>query len=80
MSDTANLFITDGDQAVCLPLKYRFEGQEVFIRRDPVTDDVILSRRPSSWDGFFAMDSSVVPDDFLSDADRQLTAAKPCPL
>jgi antitoxin VapB len=34
--------------AVRLPAEYRFEGTEVFIRRDPRTGDVILSRRPES--------------------------------
>jgi antitoxin VapB len=76
MSDTAKLFISGNDQSVRLPSKYRFEGDAVFIRREPVTGDVILSRRPSSWDDFFMMDSSVVPDDFLSDADRALPTAK----
>jgi hypothetical protein len=26
---------------------------EVFIRRDPKTGDVILSRKPGTWDDFF---------------------------
>ena len=46
MSDTAKLFITGRSQAVRLPLEYRFEGTEVYIRRDPATGDVVLSRRP----------------------------------
>lgn len=36
-----------------LPAEFRFEGKEVFIRRDEKTGDVILSRRPESWDEFF---------------------------
>jgi hypothetical protein len=31
----------------------RFEGSEVFIRKDPESGDVILSRHPESWDDFF---------------------------
>ena len=71
MSDTAKIFVTGRSQAVRLPLEYRFSCNEVFIRRDPVTGDVVLSSRPDSWDGFFA-DSAAdgVPDDFMSDADR----------
>lgn len=71
MTDTAKLFTTGRSQAVRLPKAFRFEGREVFIRRDPQTGDVILSRRPSDWSGLFALDATTqVPDDFLSDAER----------
>lgn len=71
MSDTAKLFITGRSQAVRLPLEYRFEGTEVYIRRDPATGDVVLSRRPDSWSGFFSLDDTTqVPEDFLDAADR----------
>ncbi len=51
----------------CLP-EFRFEGTEVFIRRDALTGDVILSRRPESWKSFFELvDRADVPQDFLSD-------------
>ena len=36
-----------------MPAEYRFEGSEVYVRRDPETGDVILSRKPDSWDDFF---------------------------
>lgn len=49
---TAKLFINGRSQAVRLPAAFRFEGDEVYIRRDEVTGDVILSRRPSDWRGF----------------------------
>ena len=42
-------------QAVRLPAEFRFEGEEVFIRKDEKTGDVILSRRPASWDEFFRL-------------------------
>jgi antitoxin VapB len=71
MADTAKLFTTGRSQAVRLPREYRFEGSEVFIRRDPRTGDVVLSRRPDSWDGFFALDATTeVPADFMTEADR----------
>ena len=38
-----------------LPAEFRFEGKEVFIRKDEKTGDVILSRRPESWDAFFRL-------------------------
>ena len=68
MTDTARLFITGRSQAVRLPRDYRFEGQAVFIRRDPVTGDVVLSRKPDSWQGFLEVAARTrVPRDFMSD-------------
>ena len=71
MTQTAKLFINGRSQAVRLPAAFRFETKEVFIRRDPKTGDVILSRKPTTWEGFFtALEGANVPQDFLSDADR----------
>lgn len=68
MARTAKLFRNGRSQAVRLPSEYRFEGSEVFIRRDRATGDVILSRRPESWTGFFELMKTVeIPDDFLAD-------------
>jgi len=68
----AKIFQTGRSQAVRLPKEFRFEGSEVYIRRDPETGDVVLSRRPDSWDELFIMDTlSAVPADFMSAADRQ---------
>ena len=71
MSQTAKLFTNGRSQAVRLPVAFRFDTKEVFIRQDPQTGDVILSRKPSSWDGFFSALKGVdVPQDFLSEAER----------
>jgi antitoxin VapB len=70
MARTAKLFRNGRSQAVRLPSDFRFEGSEVFVRRDPTTGDVILSRRPESWKDFFEMMSSIeVPSDFLTERD-----------
>lgn len=53
MTQTAKLFKNGRSQAVRLPAEFRFEGKEVYIRRDQKTGDVVLSKRPSSWDDFF---------------------------
>ncbi|MGO9513438.1 MAG: antitoxin [Steroidobacteraceae bacterium] len=72
MTDTAKLFITGRSQAVRLPREYRFEGEEVFIRRDPVTGDVVLSRKPESWQGFLELAArTAVPGDFMDDRQDQ---------
>lgn len=68
---TAKLFTTGRSQAVRLPMEFRFEGTEVFVRRDPKTGDVILSRKPDSWDGLFALyDRDEVPADFMGRRDQ----------
>jgi antitoxin VapB len=70
MLRTAKLFRNGRSQAVRLPADFRFEGSQVYIRRDPASGDVILSRRPESWQDFFELMKTIdVPDDFL--ADRQ---------
>jgi antitoxin VapB len=72
---TAKLFTTGRSQAVRLPMEFRFEGNEVFVRRDPKTGDVILSSKPDSWDGLFALyDKGSVPDDYMGPADRDQPA------
>jgi len=72
MSQTAKLFTNGRSQAVRLPAAYRFDGKEVFIRRDEATGDVILSSRPSTWDGFFAaLDGTDIPADFLDASERE---------
>jgi antitoxin VapB len=65
---TAKLFRNGRSQAVRLPSEFRFEGSEVYVRRDPESGDVVLSRRPESWKDFFELMKTVeVPEDFLTD-------------
>jgi len=68
MPRTAKLFLNGRSQAVRLPAEFRFEGREVFIRQDQTTGDVILSRRPESWDSFFKLRREAnIPEEFMSD-------------
>jgi antitoxin VapB len=72
MSHIAKLFKNGRSQAVRLPAEYRFDSTEVYIRRDPETGDVILSRKPTTWEGFFAaLKDANVPADFLAAGERQ---------
>jgi antitoxin VapB len=67
MPRTAKLFLNGRSQAVRLPAEFRFEGREVFIRQDQTTGDVILSRRPESWDSFFKLRREAnIPDEFMA--------------
>ena len=68
---TAKLFVNGGSQAVRLPAEFRFDNSdEVYIRRDAVTGDVILSakRTSNAWRDFFALrDQAEVPGNFMND-------------
>ena len=71
MSQPAKLFMNGRSQAVRLPAAFRFETREVFIRQDPETGDVILSRKPATWDDFLAALKEVkVPVGFLGKKER----------
>src|SRR5437764_13222922 len=50
----AKLFNNGGSQAVQLPSEFRFDTEEVDIRRDAVTGDVVLSKPLVTWDNYFA--------------------------
>lgn len=72
MSQTAKVFRNGRSQAVRLPAAFRFDVAEVFIRQDAETGDVILSRKPTTWDGFFAaLKGADIPADFLSKEERE---------
>ena len=73
---TAKIFMTGRSQAVRLPADFRFEGTEVFVRRDPATGDIVLSRKPNSWEGLFVLNQkNAVPDDFMGPSDRSTAPA-----
>lgn len=81
MERIAKLFSNGRSQAVRLPATYRFNVKEVFIRKDKTTGDVILSRRPATWDGFFtALRGAKVPEDFLGAEERAQSAQNRDPL
>jgi antitoxin VapB len=70
-SSKAKVFMSGRSQAVRIPMEYRFSTDEVYIRRDPATGDVILSQAPGSWAEIFAaLDSAGVPEDFLADRNQ----------
>lgn len=81
MTEIAKLFKNGRSQAVRLPAAYRFDGDEVYIRRDPVSGDVILSSKPRSLARFFsALAEGPAPNDFLSHAERDQEAEERDPL
>ena len=73
---TAKLFRNGRSQAIRLPSEFRFEGTEVYVRRDPATGDVILSRRPESWKSFFELMKTVEVARRLPDRSQRHVTAK----
>lgn len=69
MSQIAKVFQNGRSQAVRLPAAFRFDTKEVFVRRDPLTGDVVLSARPSDWEDLFKATERVGAEgaDFLVD-------------
>ena len=75
-TQTARLLNSGRSQAVRLPAEFRFEGNEVFIRRDERNGDVILSEKRAAWstwkEYFRLRNSASVPKEFM--AERPLNA------
>jgi antitoxin VapB len=56
-----SVFTNNRSQAVRLPAEYRFEGDEVLIRRDPVTGDIILSPRNKKFEDWVKLRDRLLP-------------------
>jgi len=83
---TAKLFKNGRSQAVRLPAEFRFEGDEVLIRRDPVTGDVILSTLNKSFEQWLRLRERLLPeippedlDAFMADRDQGLATERDWP-
>lgn len=64
----ARVFMSGRSQHVTIPAEFRFSGEEVFVRRDPASGDLILSQSPGGWQEFFAaIDKNPFPENFLAD-------------
>ena len=69
----AKLFMNGRSQAVRLPATYRFDCKEVYISKNPKTGDVIISKKPGSWDDFFKLMETInVPEDFMTERDNNI--------
>ena len=70
----AKIFMNGRSQAVRLPAEYRFDTNEVFIHKDPITGDVILSTHKAwtSWDEFLARrDLAAIPEEFMNEPEQE---------
>jgi antitoxin VapB len=76
----AKIFKSGRSQAVRQPREFRFDSEEVFVRRDTTTGDVVLSKRPDSWDELFLLDMlATLPADFMSEEERKQGSTRPDP-
>jgi antitoxin VapB len=67
----AKVFMNGRSQAVRIPAEYRFNSTEVFVAKDPVTGNLILSEKQPDWDEIFAaLDAAGFADDFLGDRQK----------
>ena len=70
---TVKLFMNGRSQALRLPVSCKFDCDEVFVRKDPETGDVIISKKPKSWDDFFKLvEGFEVSDDFMAARDNEV--------
>lgn len=67
MPHKVKLFQNGRSQAVRLPAAFRFDCEEVYIRRDPDTGNVVLSRKPSDWKEFLTLRERLHTKEELSD-------------
>ena len=66
MLKIAKVFMNGRSQAVRLPKEFRFETNEVYIRKEG--KEIVISPKEPTWDEFFDS-TSLFGDDFLSDRD-----------
>jgi antitoxin VapB len=65
--ETAKLFMNGRSQAVRLPKNFRFEGEEVFVKK--VGNAVMLLPRQDSWQTLYDSLESF-SDDFMEDREQ----------
>jgi antitoxin VapB len=67
---TAKIFMNGKSQAVRLPKEFRFEGEEVFIKK--VGDTVVLMPKENHWERWIRSWGKF-SDDFMSDRNQPPT-------
>lgn len=73
----ARVFMSGRSQAVRIPVEFRFNTDEVYVRRDPQSGDLILSESPLSWNDIFAaIDAANFPPEFMVDRDQGIAEVR----
>lgn len=74
-NEKARVFMNGRSQAVRIPAEYRFTSEQVYIRRDPQSGEIILSERPlqqSLAEIFALIDAAGGAEDLLKDRDTMV--------
>jgi antitoxin VapB len=66
--DTAKLFLNGRSQAVRLPVAYRFEGQEVYIKKTPL-GVLLIPKTGTVWD-VWEKNLKKYNEDFMTDRNQ----------
>lgn len=66
----ARVFMSGRSQHVTIPAEFRFNTNEVLVRRDPKSGDLILTPAPKNWQEIFAAVDEAGFEDFLRDRDQ----------
>ena len=74
--ETAKVFESGGSQAVRIPGRFRFSGDEVLIRR--IGNALLLTPKEKAWETFLEGLNSFT-DDFFQDGREQEQSQKPRP-
>ena len=67
MNHIAKIFMNGRSQAVRLPKEYRFNCDEVFVRKQG--EEVVISPKVSTWDDFFDQPSAF-DESYLTDREQ----------
>jgi antitoxin VapB len=71
------VFMSGRSQHVTIPAQFRFSGNEVYIRRDQQSGDVILSQTSGNWDTIFAaLDEAGFSEDFLAEREQGVAESR----
>ena len=67
MNHIAKIFMNGRSQAVRLPKEFRFDCDEVFVRKQG--DEIVISPKQNTWDDFFDQ-SPAFDEKFMEDREQ----------
>ena len=64
---TAKVYTDSEGQHLTLPPHFHLDAEEVYLRRDPGTGDLIVARKPTWEEVLLLLKEADFPEDFLAD-------------
>jgi len=68
MTQVAKIFMNGRSQAVRLPKEFRFDCDEVYVRKQG--DEIVISPKKITWDDFFRQETAF-SEDFMADRNNE---------